>query len=205
MYRGRSCIILGIIQTRSIQLRKYSRHLGTANLVRGLIYPSFWGLSHTMPKGSKGIWKWIFQSVNASNVLHPHDCGEIWQRNSHRSSWICVFKKILDRKITWLSLGHTKAESLRFSFYDGLVRTWRDVTLHRRNEAAFSNFSGEVKTGTYTSLKSFKHFTQMCMLLDSYKNAVYWRVAEWWCAFSIKLWKQEVLNRPQIISVTSLV
>ena len=39
------------------------------------------------PYYAEEIWKWRFNSENASNGFLPHYAGEIWTRNNHRSSW----------------------------------------------------------------------------------------------------------------------
>lgn len=109
-----------------------------------------------------------------------------WRNLTTQQSPICVFKKILDRKITWLSLGHTKAESRRFLWRISSV----DVTVR---------FTVEMKLRFQISPAKWRR----CLILVSkvfsiLRKCLYYSSAiRMLCAFSIKLRKQEGLNRPQ--------
>ena len=101
-----------------------------------------------------------FSLWDASNVFRPHDGGEIWKRNHHRSFWICVCRKLgqgnwrhrFQKAPFSKCFPSTRKKKPAFSnsaglkgVFDKAPFSWR-ISMgdrpNRRNKAAFSNSSG---------------------------------------------------------------
>ena len=132
------------------------------------------------PRYTEGIWKRSFHSENVSNIFLQTKPEE-FKNETITSHFGFELEENLGREITWLSLGHRyqkapsskcflstlrrKAGAFKFLWFEERFRkalfSWRiseDGMPNRRNKAAFSSSSGEVRTRPKVT-SFFKKFT----------------------------------------------